>query len=326
MPEITRSEWDAFISNHPNAHILQTSAWGQLKAAFGWEIAHVVAGGSGAQLLFRRLPLGFSLAYIPRGPLGPVTENLWMAIDAVCQRYRAVLLKIEPDLVKYDPPEILPGFRASVHSIQPPRTLLVDLQPDEGQILARMKQKTRYNIRLAEKKGVRIFSSNDLERFQALMDITGERDGFGVHNQAYYQTAYSLFHPIGGCELLAAEFQGTWLAALLVFRHGGRAWYFYGASSDQHRNLMPTYLLQWEAMRWAKSAGCQEYDLWGVPDEDEATLEEKFITRSDGLWGVYRFKRGFGGELRRAPGPWDRVYNQPLYALYEIWTRRLGSA
>jgi lipid II:glycine glycyltransferase (peptidoglycan interpeptide bridge formation enzyme) len=118
------------------------------------------------------------------------------------------------------------------------------------------------------------------------------------------------------CELLVAEYEGKTLAALMVFTHGRRAWYVYGASTDEERNRMPTYLLQWEAMKWAKARGCEEYDLWGVPDEDEATLEANFEKRHDGLWGVYRFKRGFGGELKRAAQAIDRVYDPLLYWAY----------
>ncbi|MBN2146769.1 MAG: peptidoglycan bridge formation glycyltransferase FemA/FemB family protein, partial [Anaerolineales bacterium] len=123
-------------------------------------------------------------------------------------------------------------------------------------------------------------------------------------------------HPRGNCELLIAEFDHEPLGALMVFTRGKRAWYFYGASSDLHRDRMPNYLLQWEAMRWARSQGCTEYDLWGVPDANLTTLEKQFTERSDGLWGVYRFKRGFGGELRRAASAWDRVYNSLLYRFY----------
>ncbi|MFN8426455.1 MAG: peptidoglycan bridge formation glycyltransferase FemA/FemB family protein [Anaerolineales bacterium] len=117
-------------------------------------------------------------------------------------------------------------------------------------------------------------------------------------------------------EILLAEYEGKPLAALFVARNGNRAYYLYGASTDEERNRMPTYLLQWEAMKWAKARGCEEYDLWGVPDEDEATLEANFETRHDGLWGVYRFKRGFGGELKRAVQALDRVYNPLLYWAY----------
>jgi lipid II:glycine glycyltransferase (peptidoglycan interpeptide bridge formation enzyme) len=108
----------------------------------------------------------------------------------------------------------------------------------------------------------------------------------------------------------------------MVFRRGARAWYFYGASSEAERSRMPAYLVQWEAMRWAIRHGCREYDLWGVPDADEAQLEAQFTERSDGLWGVYRFKRGFGGQLVRSAGAWDRVYLPPLYALYRVWLGR----
>ena len=124
--------------------------------------------------------------------------------------------------------------------------------------------------------------------------------------------------------MLLAEYGGEPLAAVMVFARGRRAWYFYGASADTQRERMPTYILQWEAIRWARQRGCLEYDLWGVPDADEATLESSFASRSDGLWGVYRFKRGFGGELRRAVGPWDRVYSAMIYRLYTIAAPRIG--
>jgi lipid II:glycine glycyltransferase (peptidoglycan interpeptide bridge formation enzyme) len=118
--------------------------------------------------------------------------------------------------------------------------------------------------------------------------------------------------------LLVAEYEGEPLASLMVFANpfGKRAWYMYGASNDNERNRMPTYLLQWEAICWARARGSEEYDLWGVPDEDEAKLESEFESRRDGLWGVYRFKRGFGGEVKRAAQAVDRVYNPLLYWMY----------
>jgi lipid II:glycine glycyltransferase (peptidoglycan interpeptide bridge formation enzyme) len=116
-----------------------------------------------------------------------------------------------------------------------------------------------------------------------------------------------------------AEYEGMPLAAVMIFAHGKRAWYFYGASDNHYRELMPSYLIQWEAMRWARSIGCEDYDLWGVPDFDAETLESNFTSRKGGLWGVYRFKRGFGGELRRTIGSWDRVYNPILYKFYRWW-------
>jgi lipid II:glycine glycyltransferase (peptidoglycan interpeptide bridge formation enzyme) len=137
-----------------------------------------------------------------------------------------------------------------------------------------------------------------------------------------HHKAYELFHPKGMCELLLADYQGQPLAALMVFAVGRHAWYLYGASSDRERARMPAYLLQWKAIRWARSRGCVKYDLWGVPDEDEATLEAQFESRRDGLWGVYRFKRGFGGRVARSAGAWDRVYNPAVYWLYRLRVSR----
>ena len=185
-----------------------------------------------------------------------------------------------------------------------------------------MKQKTRYNIRLAGKKGVTVRPWDDLEAFHRMLLLTGGRDGFGVHSLEYYRRAYDLLHPKDMGEILVAEYEGKALAALFVARQGTRAYYLYGASSDEERSRMPAYILQWEAMKWAKERGCEEYDLWGVPDEEEATLEAGFEKRSDGLWGVYRFKRGFGGQLQRAAQALDRVY-QPL--LYWAYLKFIGS-
>jgi lipid II:glycine glycyltransferase (peptidoglycan interpeptide bridge formation enzyme) len=195
---------------------------------------------------------------------------------------------------------------------------VVDITGKEEEILGRMKQKCRYNVRLAEKKGVTVRPWSDINGFHALIKMTGGRDGFSVHSLEYYERVYNLFHPAGMAELLVAEFEGKPLAALMVFSRGIRSWYLYGASSDEERNRMPAYLLQWEAMRWAKSKGAEEYDLWGVPDEDENVLESQFDSRQDGLWGVYRFKRGFGGKILRTAPAMDKVYNPFLYKLY-LW-------
>ena len=315
MPIVSLADWNQFLAAHPNAHLLQTGEWGELKSAFGWKPVRVVSGKAGVQILFRRLPLGFSMGYIPKA--NP-DRSLWNEIDSACRRNRAIFLKLEPDAWE---DSALPkgdglGVRVSSHNIQPPRTIIVDISGSEEDILARMKQKTRYNIRLAEKKGVVVRGWDDLKSFHKMMLVTGGRDRFGVHSFEYYTQAYALMHPKQMCEILLAEYEGKQLAALFVARHGNRAYYLYGASTDEERNRMPTYLLQWEAMKWAKAHGCGAYDLWGVPDEDEATLEANFEKRNDGLWGVYRFKRGFGGEIKRAVQAMDKVYNPLLYWAY----------
>ncbi len=185
-----------------------------------------------------------------------------------------------------------------------------------------MKPKTRYNIGLAEKKGVSVRASTDVPAFSRLLQVTAARDQFGAHTPAYYQRAFNLFHPQGECALLMAHVEDRPVAGVMVFARGPRAWYLYGASANEERHRMPNHLLQWEAMRWAAERGCQTYDLYGVPDLDQAALEVQFRSRSDGLWGVYRFKRGFGGSVVRAPGAFDRVYSPALYRLYRWYAAR----
>lgn len=321
MGTSTTNEWDAFLKNFPNSHILQTGAWGEFKNHFGWFPIRVLSGNSGAQILFRRMPLGYSVAYIPKGPVGELTKDLLDQIDHICQENNAIVLYIEPDAWEDefdDAALIFSGFENSLISIQPRRTILVDLSGEEGDWLERMKQKTRYNIRLAEKKGVVIKRSSDDAVFTRLMKATGDRNDFGIHNENYYRRVYEKFSVDYLCELLIAYYQDIPLAGLMVFFKGKRAWYFYGASSDLERNRMPAYLLQFEAMRLAKERSCSIYDMWGIPDFNEEILEEQFTTRNDGLWNVYRFKRGFGGEMRRSAGVYQKVLRRIPYTLYQF--------
>ncbi|MEJ2208098.1 MAG: peptidoglycan bridge formation glycyltransferase FemA/FemB family protein [Anaerolineae bacterium] len=331
--------WDALVAAAPQGHLLQSWAWGELKARFGWRVQRVAVDGACAQVLFRRLPAGLgSIAYVPKGPLldfadGPAAGRLLEAIRSLALARRAICLKIEPNLLD---DEALAqrlaalGFQPSLQTVQPRRTILVDLEAEPDDVLARMKQKTRYNVRLAARRGVEVRTGgvDDVPAFYALMQHTARRDGFSIHSRAYYEAAHRLLVEPGLGRLLLAEHEGTLLAALVVMAFGREACYMYGASADEGRNLMPTYLLQWESMLWAKEQGCQVYDLWGVPDEDEETLEAGFPERSDGLWGVYRFKRGFGGYLARTAGAWDLVYAPLRYRLYQaavaFYNRRQG--
>lgn len=330
-----KKAWNSLVVAS-KGHIMQTWQWGQLKAEVGWqpvrvaleEASSIVAG---AQILFRPLPLGASIAYIPKGPIvdfpaREVTEALFSAVNRIARRKGAVFLKIEPDL-----PDDLAleqrlkelGFHPSSQTVQPRRTILVDLKPTLDDILMRMKSKTRYNIRLTGRKGVKVQEgmAADLDAFYRLMRVTSKRDEFGVHSREYYEAAYRLFVSKGLAKLFLATYKGKVLAGLMAFALGDAAWYFYGASSSEERNRMPNYALQWAAIQWAKERGCLTYDLWGVPDEDEETLEEEFLERSDGLWGLYRFKRGFGGEAVRYVGAYDYVYSPPLYRLgIKLWS------
>ncbi len=326
MNLLAPSAWEQFINDHPQTHILQTSSWGELKSGFGWSPRFVRQGNLGAMVLFRLLPLGLSIAYIPRGPVGEGDwEAFWESMDELCLREKAIFLKVEPDIWEPADKDLInhqfSDFKETDQAIQPPRTIMVNLDASEEEILKAMKSKTRYNIRLAERKDVHVRPSTDIKTFHQMMLTTGNRDEFGIHSLSYYQRAYTIFSQKNDVVLLMADYQNQPLAGLMAFAHGDTAWYLYGASTNQERNRMPTYLLQWEAMLWAKNRGCKKYDLWGVPDYPEKSLEDQFVDRSDGLWGVYRFKRGFGGVVQRTINALDRVYHPGLYKLYQFWTK-----
>jgi peptidoglycan pentaglycine glycine transferase (the first glycine) len=183
-----------------------------------------------------------------------------------------------------------------------------------------MNQGTRRNIRKSIKHDVEIHEGTRAEvaSFNALLAETGDRAEFGVHTPAYYERAYDLFVPQGRAALILGCYEGQALAGVMVFALGDRAWYFYGASSDRERQRMASYGVQWAGIQWAKAHGARVYDMYGVPDADPADLERQFEQRDDGLWGVYRFKRGWGGTVIRSVGAWDRVYHGPLYTAYLI--------
>jgi lipid II:glycine glycyltransferase (peptidoglycan interpeptide bridge formation enzyme) len=334
------AEWDAFVARHPNGSLLQTTNWARLKNRFGWQSQRVWLRRdgrlvAGAQIMIRSAALGLiRVAYIPHGPLADWDDEEQVAvllnqIDHAVYGERAGLLKMEPLLwQRAMSQEVWQSIcrrqdcLPDMDTIQPPRTIIVDLTVPEEEILARMKQKTRYNIRLSARKGVTVRqgAAADLAIFNRLIQATGQRNTFGVHEPRYYEQAYRLFSP-DEVALWLAEYEAKPLAAIMVFVNGSRAAYLYGASSDEERQRMPTYAVQWAAMRWAKELGCESYDLWGVPDLPEEELEAQFRGRNDGLWGVYRFKRGFGGELRRTVGTADRVYNKMVHRLYQ-WRRK----
>jgi peptidoglycan pentaglycine glycine transferase (the first glycine) len=188
-------------------------------------------------------------------------------------------------------------------------TVLIDLSGDEAQWLERMKQKTRYNLRLAQRKGVqvRVGSADDLPRLYQLYAETSVRDGFVIRSENYYLQLWRAFLERGLAEPLIAEVEGQPVAGLILFTFARRAWYLYGMSTQAHRDKMPNYLLQWEAMRRAKALGCEQYDLWGAPD---------VFDQSDSMWGVFRFKEGLGGTVVRTAGALDYPAQPLMYMLY----------
>ncbi|MBI5932889.1 MAG: peptidoglycan bridge formation glycyltransferase FemA/FemB family protein [Chloroflexi bacterium] len=300
----------------------------------------------------RGLAARLSVLYAPKGPLFDWTNESLRArvlddLQAFAKKQGAIFLKMDPDIVLGTgipgaDGSVADGEGAAIQSelarrgwgyssdqIQFRNSVLIDLQPTEEEMLARMKQKTRYNVRLAEKKGViaRVGTTDDLPMLYKMYAETSVRDGFVVRDEDYYMTVWKLF--MSSAERLTlnvqrdaplvtpliAEVDGEPVAGLFLFMFAGRAYYVYGMSREAHREKMPTYLLQWEAMKRAKSAGCTVYDLWGAPE----TFDE-----SDSMWGVYRFKEGLGGYVVRTLGAWDYAPNKFWYKMYsEILPRVL---
>ena len=220
------------------------------------------------------------------------------------------------------------GWKFSSDQIQFKNTFSIDLNPSEDELLAAMKQKTRYNIRLAEKKGVTVRSGTtaDLPLLYKMFAETSIRDGFVIRDETYYQNVWGSFISAAAsseektssaapwAEPLIAEVDGESVAAVILFFFARRAYYLYGMSREMHREKMPNYLLQWSAMRRARQVGCTSYDLWGAPDE---------FNETDPLWNVSRFKEGLGGQIIRSIGAWDYAPNPLWYNLYTRLIPRL---
>lgn len=351
------AEWDAHIAKLANPHLLQTWEWAQVKASYGWRPMPLIWDQAAAmvlrrQVLSRGLAARLCILYVPKGPLfetddrslqGRVLDDL----QAFARAQRAILLKIDPDVrlgsgIPGEPgaseDEAGTAFQSMLRGrgwafsegqVQFRNTVMIDLRRSETELLGQMKQKTRYNVRLAEKKGVRVRAGTlaDLPALYRMYAATSVRDGFVIRKETYYRTVWQSFMGAGPggswpwAEPLIAEVEGEAVAAIFVFYFAGRAYYLYGMSRDVHREKMPNYLLQWEAIKRAKERGCTTYDLWGAPDD---------FQEGDSMWGVFRFKEGLGGQVVRTVGAWDypaspfwyRTYTQVVPRLLDVMRLR----
>src|SRR5215216_3840007 len=293
-----------------------------------------------------------SILYSPKGPLLDwsnisLRNRVLDDLQSLAKKQGAIFLKMDPDVVlgtgvpsneensiDKNGQAVLSdlkrrGWEYSSDQIQFRNTVLIELHPSEEELLVGMKQKTRYNIRLAERKGValRVGTHEDLPMLYKMYAETSVRDGFVIRNEEYYRMVWRTFmmntpspitklqsskslittSQLPSAEALIAEVNHEPIAAIFVFYFAGRAYYVYGMSRSQHREKMPAYLLQWEAIKRARANGCKVYDLWGAPD---------VFDESDSMWGVYRFKEGLGGRVVRTLGAWDFAPNPLWYKMY----------
>jgi peptidoglycan pentaglycine glycine transferase (the first glycine) len=323
-------EWDALVLGLPNAHLLQAWQWGEFKRRTGWVPDRLAFTRDGrtvaaAAVLARRAG-PFVVLYAPKGPVmdyadAALAGDVLAALESHARARRALFLKLDPDVPAGAPGGFAaalaarPGWRPG-DDVQFRGTLLLDIARGEDDLLAALKPKTRYNIRLAARKGVsvRAGAAGDLPALYRMYAETSARDGFLIRPYDYYLDAWERFMAAGLAQPLIAQVEGEDVAAVFVYRFGARAYYLYGASRDRHRDKMPNYLLQWEAIRWAQAQGCTLYDFWGAPEE----LPGEGETSSDPLAGVYRFKQGFNATHAR----WMQAHDYAAWpAGYWAYTR-----
>jgi len=313
-----QQQWDTWLSEQNHREFLQSWGWGVFQQSTGKEMLRLQVKENGVvstqvQGIIHKLPLGMSYVYIPRmqNQRADITDTVLTYIKSLGY----VFARVEP----WNPALPMTSKHKVTHHRQPSRTLLLDLQKSEQDLLAQMHQKTRYNIRLAEKKGVVIREGKDSRIFLDLNQETAERDAFRTHDHTYYETM--LRSPL--CHQLTAWYQDMPIASHIYVAFGGRCTYLHGASANIHRQVMAPYLLQWRGIQLAKQFGNTEYDFWGIaPESTEGTVETSFhglSWRADHpLTGVTRYKAGFGGNPHSYASVVDVVFSPFKYILYTM--------
>lgn len=328
--------------------LLQTAWWGRIKSRFGWE---VISGGTptegpGLPLVLQRRIGPFRLAYVPHGYGSPLDFSTKRTPAEYGKRVQQALRDFDalarpaaraagPHLIRWDVPwetDVFPrdvalaaGLVPAPTRVQPPDTVLLDLDHDQEQLLAQMKTKTRYNIRLARRRGVEVTryrpgeegTQEALSAWYRMYRQTAVRDGITIHQERYYRQvlaedtgAASGHHPdreAPRVQLYLATHERDQLGGLIVASWNGVSTYMYGAGSDLKRNLMASYLLQWEAIVDARANGDRWYDFFGIPPSDDPTHP---------MHGLYRFKTGFGGRIVHRPGCWDYPVSRGAARVY----------
>lgn len=335
--ETSREGWEQSLGGLPKSHALQSWIWGEFKSRWGWSASRYLLTIdkktlAAAQVLKRQLPrLPYSILYVPKGPLldykvAALRRVVLAELEEIARQEKAIFIKIDPEVVKswgLEPERPSPigskflqelkdrGWRFSNEQIQFRNTVETAVQRPEEELLAAMKSKTRYNIRLAGRKGI-IVRQGTLDDFPIIAEMyreTAARDGFTIRPLDYYLDIWQAYYDAGMAQPLIAEFEGEPVAAVILVRSGEKVIYMYGASTLKERQRMPNHLLQWEAICWARAQGVEIYDFWGAPDN--------FI-ETDPLWGVWRFKEGFAGQVVRHIGAWDYVVRPLWYWLYTV--------
>lgn len=327
LDESQLDDYHALVRESPYGDVLQTAAWARLKARFGWKPHYFAVTESGSVkaaclALEKRLPrLPFSLLYCPRGPVldwsNPAAfQPLLAGVREAAEQSRAILIKMDPPAPAeteaateaMEQQGLVPVDSDGFGGIQPRCVMKLDLSPGLEQVLASFKPKWRYNIRLAERKGVTVRQAGgeEMDAFYDILIETAARDRFLVRGRAYFHAMWEELSKDNLIRLFLAEYEGKVIAGALLYIMGNKAWYTYGASSNEHRNVMPNHLMQWKMMEAAASEGCAIYDFRGVSCKQEEDPD-------DHLQGLNRFKAGFNARFIPYIGEFDYPLSRPLY-------------
>jgi len=313
-------EYEEFVSGHPRGEFMQSTRWQEVKSNWKWE-AVVSRDGEGriagaCGVLIQKMPLfGTTFLYAPRGPVCDIHDRQVLAdlkagVDQLAKTYNAHLFKMDPD-VAADDQEFLRlmdkmGFARfygpdGFETIQARFNYRLYLQGrTEAELMAGFTQKTRYNIRVARKHGVEVrpVGPERLDDFMKIYQVTGARDGFNTRPKEYFQRMLSALGP--HCRLYMGFYEGQAICGAIATNYAGKTCYVYGASDNAHRNVMPNYLMQMEMIRWAVETGCDVYDFQGISGDME--------NENGHMYGLYRFKRGFGGQVDELAGEFNYLY------------------
>ncbi len=328
--DIEDPAWDAFLAETPGGHHVQTSLWAQLKALIGWRTARVVVTRderivAGAQMLIRPLPFAGAIGYVLKGPLIALDDPMLRkavieALHRVARGQRVQCLVVQPpdngDVLARQLPDW--GFRPSLLDALPAHAVLMDLTKDLDELLAQMKGKTRYNLRLGERKGitVREGTESDLPTFYQLLVATGQRQQFSIHPEEYFSEMWRLLGQYGYIKLFLAEYAGEAVAALLAIPFGDTVTFKRGAWSGCHGNRHPNEVMHWTVIKWAKAQGYRYYDFEGIDQRIATAIVQGDPLPDSPAQTVTSFKLGFGGEVKLTPGTYDYVYNSLLRWAY----------
>jgi peptidoglycan pentaglycine glycine transferase (the first glycine) len=333
---VSDAEWDRYVSASPQAHFMQSYAWGALQRNSGWEPHYLMFMDGetvlGAVLLLSRsLPLlGKRIFYAPRGPVADFSGK--ETLPVLARELRLFLAREQGVFLRIDPYRADTGASALMFEhagfVKVPRdwsywnaprlVLWLDLRTDEDTLFKNMSSTCRNEVRSGYKKGVEfsLGSAADLDDFHRLMISTGQHKGIAVHDSAYYRRLYETLNRSAKAELFLGRFEGKIIAGGISVKYGDKGWLLYAASDREYYKLRPNRTLQWEMIKWAHAEGCSRYDFRGTATSDPPSTD-------DPGYGVYEFKKSFGPEFTRLAGYYDLVTHPFLYRMFRFAEEKL---